>query len=124
MAACQSAKMTILWKKIAHAVGVEQKSPRWGNTSLAKLFYVLSFLLSLTLLIFQGTHEKHEKHDMSSPFPKVSPYLLYFRKEYQYGKIRKPPFSYFVKLTILANKIYLLPIRTLLFDSYNLNQER
>ena len=65
MAACQSAKMIILWKQFAHAVGVEQKSPRWGNTSLAKLFYVLSFLLGLTLLNFQGSHEKH---DMSS-FP-------------------------------------------------------
>ena len=63
MAACQSVKMTILWKKIAHAVGVEQKSPRWGNTSLAKFFYVVSFLLGLTLLNFKGSHEKH---DMSS----------------------------------------------------------
>ena len=63
MAACQSAKMTILWKKFAHAVGVEQKSPRWQNASLAMLFYVLSFLLCLMPNKFPGSPQETDSTD-------------------------------------------------------------
>ena len=47
----------------AHVVGVEQKSPRWQNASLAKLFYVLSFFLCLMPNKFPGSPQETDSTD-------------------------------------------------------------